>query len=228
MGSTRLPGKIMCDLAGQSVLFRVVERLSRARRLDEIMIATTTQPADDAVADLCHARAWNVFRGSENDVLDRYYHAAQASQADVVVRVTSDCPLVDAGVVDAVIADFLTQQPGLDYSVTEGFPRGLDTEVFRADALARAWREARDPALREHVTAHLYKHPEDYKLRSFIHRPDCSHHRWTVDTAEDLRLVQLIFEHFPNAHFSWQEALALVASHAEWNEINAHIRQKEI
>lgn len=228
VGSTRLPGKVLLDLAGEPMLARVVDRLQGARRLDEVIIATTTMPQDDAIIALCEERGWRFFRGDEHDVLDRYYHAARARTADVVVRITSDCPLIDAGVVDDTIAAFLERQPALDYAVNGGFPRGLDTEVISAGALNRAWREASDPALREHVTAHIYRHPSDYRLFQLTHEPDLSHLRWTVDTPEDFQVAELIFRHFQDTPFSWREALALWEQHPEWQEINRDIQQKVV
>lgn len=232
MGSTRLPGKVLRDLAGEPVLVRCVNRLQRAQMLDEVVVATTVQNADQAIVRLCTERGWPCFRGSEEDVLDRYYQAAIAHQADVVVRVTSDCPLIEPEVVDRVIGEFLDRQPGLDYAANtlppRTFPRGLDAEVIRCDALERAWREDRNPAWREHVTPYVYRNPERFSLYGVTNEADYSHMRWTVDTPEDLAFVRRIYDHFGHDLFSWREVLAVLKEHSEWMAINHHVQQKAI
>lgn len=228
LGSSRLPGKVLLDLAGEPMLKRVVDRVKRARGVDEIVIATTLELRDDLLERMCAERNWPCFRGSEQDVLDRYYQAALSRKADVVVRITSDCPLIDPAVVDQTIEAFLARQPGLDYAATLGYPRGLDTEVFSFEALSRAWREAADPRLREHVTAHIYQHPQAYALHWHRQDPSFEDQRWTVDTAEDLKLIELIFNHFRDEPFSWRDVMALLQRHPDWQEINRHIVQKAV
>jgi len=154
MGSTRLPGKVLLDLAGEPVLARVVNRTQRATMLDEIVIATTTESRDEAIVELCSSRDWAYFRGSEDDVLDRYYQAAKKHHAEVVVRITSDCPLIEPEIIDLVIWKFL-EEDSLDYVSNilspRTFPRGLDVETMTFEALKRAWQEDKNPAWREHV-----------------------------------------------------------------------------
>jgi spore coat polysaccharide biosynthesis protein SpsF len=230
MGSSRLPGKVLLDLHGETMLSRVVRRLRRARRIDQVIVATTTEPKDDALADFCRTHDVFCFRGSENDVLDRYAQAARATQADVVVRITSDCPLIDPGVVDEVTEYFLNSQPAVDYvsnvAPVRTYPRGLDTEVFSREALERAHREASDASSREHVTAYIYRHPESFRIEGYRGVRDESAHRWTVDTPEDFALVEKIYAHFGGDEFTWQEALALIERHPEWSRLNEHIEQK--
>jgi spore coat polysaccharide biosynthesis protein SpsF (cytidylyltransferase family) len=156
MGSSRLPGKTIADVAGRPLLLHVVERTQRARRVDKVVVATTDRSSDDPIADLCQREGIQCFRGSEDDVLDRFYRTAQAHGADVVVRITADCPLIDAAVIDKVIARF--QAGDCDYVsniLRYTYPDGLDTEVFSFAALERAWREAKKPSEREHVTPYL-------------------------------------------------------------------------
>lgn len=232
MGSTRLPGKVLMDLAGEPMLARVANRARRAVSLNEVVIATTTEPADNAIEDLCRNRMWPCFRGSRDDLLERYYHAAMAYNADVVVRITSDCPLIDPGVVDRVVGVFTEQQPGIDY-VSNGlpmrtFPRGLDTEVMSLGALGRAWTECRDLALREHVTIYIKRHPDRFRMHGVTCEEDYSYMRWTVDTAEDLTLVRRIYKYFGHDRFSWREVLAVLEEHPDWCEINSHVAQKEV
>lgn len=232
MGSTRLPGKVLMDLVGEPMLVRVVRRLRRAHTLNEIVVAATVEPADQVIADLCTEQGWPCYRGSQDDVLDRYYQAALQYRADAVVRITSDCPLIDASVVDRVVQEFLARQPHADYVSNtlspRTFPRGLDTEIMRFGALEQAWRDAAEVPFREHVTLFMYRHPERFRLQGVFHDTDLSGLRWTVDTPEDRQLVQRIYEHFGHDGFSWQEVLELLTQHPEWQEINRGIQQKTV
>ena len=232
MGSTRLPGKAFLDLCGEPMLARVMARCQRAKTLKRTIVATTTEPADDVLCDLCTARGWPFYRGSQDDVLDRYYQTAKEHEGDVVVRITSDCPVIDPGVIDLTVAEFLRLQPDCDY-VSNGepprpFPRGLDVEVFHFHALEWAWREAREAAFREHVTPYIYRHPEKFRVVPFLADRDYSDQRWTVDTPEDRALVLKLFEHFGHDHFSWREILAVLEEHPDWRDINRHIQQKVV
>lgn len=232
VGSTRLPGKVLLDLAGDAVLARCVNRTRRAQTLDEVVIATTAKPADDAIVDLCAERGWPCFRGSEEDLLDRYYQAAVAYQADVVVRITSDCPLIEPEIVDRVVREFLERQPDVDYACNvlpqRTFPRGLDTEVMRFDVLEQAWREDDNPAWREHVTPYIQRNPDLFRIHGVINGVDYSHMRWTVDTPKDLVFVRCIYDYFGHDRFSWRDVLAVLEDHSEWLEINRHVQQKVI
>ena len=232
MASSRLPGKVLMDLAGEPVLVRCVNRICRARSINEIVVATTSQPADDAILNLCRQKNWPCFRGSEEDVLDRFYHTAIKWRADLVVRITSDCPLIEPIIVDQVVQDFLKRQPKVDYVSNSlpprTFPRGLETEVIGLNVLERAWREDRNPAWREHVTPYIYKNPALFQIYGVTHARDYSHMRWTVDTSEDLDFVRRIYDHFGQDLFSWEEVLALLEVHPEWLEINRHVQQKVI
>jgi len=232
MGSTRLPGKVLLDLAGKPMLARGVNRVRRTQALDEVVVATTVQPADDVIVRLCAERGWLCFRGSEDDVLDRYYHAAVAHQADIVVRVTSDCPLIEPEIVDRAVWEFLNLQPEVDYVSNmlprRTFPRGLDTEVIRFDALERAWREDVNPAWREHVTLYIRRNPDLFHIHGVTNKVDYSHMRWTVDTPEDLAFVRRIYNHFGHDCFSWREVIAVLEEHPEWLEINRRVKQKVI
>jgi len=230
MGSSRLPGKVLLDLGGETVLARVVRRLLRARLLDDVMVATTDSAADDAIAGECERVAVSFFRGSEDDVLDRYWKAAKVCQADAVVRITSDCPLIDPQVVDEAISAF--RDRSVDYAsntIVRTYPGGLDTEVFSRAALERAWVEAGKSYEREHVTPYFYEHPELFRIASVCSRTDCSRFRWTLDTAEDLQLIRKIYSSFGNQDsFGWQEALALMERKPELGNLNSHISQKSL
>jgi len=230
-GSTRLPGKVLEDLAGEPMLARVVDRTRRAKTLDATVVATTIQPVDDAIVRLCKERGWPFFRGSEEDVLDRYYHAASAFRANVVVRITSDCPLIEPEIVDRVVNEFLSHYPEVEYvsnSLQRTFPLGLDVEVMSFGALKKAWQEDNNPAWREHVTPYIWHHPQKFKIRNVANDMDYSHMRWTVDTIEDLTFVRKIYNYFQNDTFSWREVLHLLEMHPEWLEINRHVQQKAV
>ena len=232
IGSTRLPGKVLLDLAGKPMLARCVNRTRRAQTLDEVVVATTEQPTDEAIVRLCAERGCPCFRGSEDDVLDRYYRAAVEHQADVVVRITSDCPLIEPDIIDRVVQQFLDLQPEVDYACNtlprRTFPRGLDTEVMRFDVLEQAWREDNNPAWREHVTPYIQRNPDLFRIHGVVNEVDYSHIRWTVDTSEDLAFVRCIYNHFGHDRFSWREVLAVLGQHLEWLEINRHVQQKVV
>lgn len=231
MGSTRLPGKVLEDLASQPMLAHVVNRTRRAKSLDAVAVATTTQPADNVIVHLCQTQNWPYFRGSEEDVLDRYYQAALAFKADVIVRITSDCPLIEPEIIDRVVNEFLYYYPEVEYvsnTLTHSFPRGLDVEVMSFDALKKAWQEDRNSAWREHVTPYIWRHPEKFKIRNIANDTDYSYMRWTIDAIEDLTFVRKIYDHFQNDSFTWREVLNLLEMHPEWLEINRHIQQKAV
>lgn len=228
MGSTRLPGKVLADVGGESTLGRVVGRLRRSQLLDELVIATTVAVADEAIVREAQRLGVPCFRGDELDVLNRYYQAARAFQPDVVVRITSDCPLIDPEVSDRTIRAFLHEKP--DYAsnaLQRTYPRGLDTEVITAEALGRAWRDAKRPYEREHVTPFLYEHPELFKLLSVTNEIDSGWHRWTLDTPEDLEFVRSVYSRFDNSDdFSWRETLQLLEREPALIDLNGHIQQK--
>jgi len=230
MGSSRLPQKVLKDLGGATVLDRVLNRLGRSRLIQESLVATTIEPADIAIVEHCTRTGWEVFRGSEQDVLDRYYRAAKYTDADVVVRITSDCPVIDPEVTDATIRAFLDRRA--DYASNtrvRTYPRGLDTEVMTVQALERAWHESSKPYQREHVTPYIYEHPSEFKLHGIENDADCSGHRWTIDTPEDLRLLQAIYARFGGRDdFGWREVLELVEADPSLADINRHIVQKAV
>jgi spore coat polysaccharide biosynthesis protein SpsF len=230
MGSTRLPGKVLKDLGGETVLARVVNRTRRATLLDEVVVATSILPADDVIARECEALKVACFRGDETDVLDRYYRAAQKFATDAVVRITADCPLIDPELIDAAIRSRLDQKA--DYasnSLARTYPRGLDVEVFTADALSRAWSAAKEEYQRTHVTPYLYQNPELFKVISIAEEGDHSKYRWTLDTAEDLELLRAVYKHFGNRdNIRWIEVLDLMEAQPELAALNSHVRQKAL
>jgi len=229
MASTRLPGKVLKDLEGETVLARVVNRLRRARLINELLVATTDSPADDAIVKECRGLGAPVSRGDQNDVLDRYFRASQLAKAEIVVRITSDCPLIDPEITDKTIAAFLEALP--DYAsnvLARTYPRGLDTEVMSVAALGKAWQAARKSYEREHVTPYIYEHPAEFKLLSVTEDEDRSGHRWTLDTAEDLEFIRAIYVRLKDkAMFGWRDVLELLDREPALIELNRSVMQKD-
>lgn len=231
MTSTRLPGKVLKQVLGKSLLEYQIERLQRVRLVDQIVIATTTNDIDQPIIDLCNRLSISHYRGSEDDVLARYHGAAITYQADVVVRVTSDCPVIDPQVIDQVIQFYIDAYPKYDYfsnCLERTYPRGMDTEVFAFKALDQAFQQATDQLDREHVTPFIYRNPDRYQLGKVTNSKKLDNHRWTVDMPEDFELIKKIIESlYPiKPNFSLEDCLELLSQHTEWNMINKNIGQK--
>jgi spore coat polysaccharide biosynthesis protein SpsF len=229
MGSTRLPGKVLLDLAGGTMLARVVRRVRRARLIDAVVVATSTAPGDAPIVEECGWLGVACFRGCEADVLCRYHEAATAYEAEAIVRITADCPLVDPEVTDRVVRAFLDGRP--DYAsnvLRRTYPRGLDTEVMGASALARAACEAAEPYQRVHVTPYFYEHPERFRLVSVTGSQDLSGHRWTVDSPGDLAFARAVYERMDGDGFSWHDVCRLLADQPQLADLNRHVRHKEL
>jgi spore coat polysaccharide biosynthesis protein SpsF len=233
MRSSRLPGKVLRPILGKPMLELMVERLKRARTIDGIVIATTDQPSDQPIADLAARLGVGHFRGSEDDVLGRVLGAARSARADVIVETTGDCPLHDPAIIDKVVADF--RMGGADFvSNVLGYttPRGTDVRVFTTDALDEINRASSDPADHEHVSLHFWEHPEKYRLRNVRTELPASvaELRLTVDTPEDLQLVQTVYEElYPqNPDFTLADILELFDRRPELPLLNRSTKQKEV
>lgn len=229
LGSTRLPGKVLRPVLGRPLLEYQLERLDRIEHPHVTALATTVDPRDDPLVRFAAERDIQVIRGPENDVLARYAVAVRELGATVVVRVTGDCPLLDPMVADAVIDRFMVGD--VDYAsntIRRTYPRGLDVEVFSADVLAIAAREATLEWDREHVTPYIYGHPGRFRLAQVIADVDLSAERWTVDTPEDFGLVEWIIGALYPDHptFSWLDVMTLLDRHPERRRVNAHVAQK--
>lgn len=231
MSSTRLPGKILKDLVPRiTALEYMLKRISRSKELEKIIIATTENPADAAIADKMKAIEQQYFIGSENDVLDRYYKAAVqvgAKQGDIIVRLTSDCPLHDPAVIDEVVRFFKSG----DYDYAENciepytYPDGMDVEVFTFGALEKAWKEAMKPSHREHVTFYFWTNPELFKLGHYVNpKEGQADYRLTLDYPSDYEVISKVAQHFaPRMDFTMDEVLAFLDTHPEIKELNASV-----
>jgi glutamate-1-semialdehyde 2,1-aminomutase/spore coat polysaccharide biosynthesis protein SpsF len=225
MGSTRFPGKTLVEIAGEPMLGHVVDRATLIRGVDEVIVATTENPADDAIVHFATGKGLQVHRGSEDDVLDRFYKTTKCFNISVIIRVTPDCPLLDPKVSGCILDRFLQANGNLDYvcnTEPRTFPDGLDTEVFSIDALERAWHEARLPSEREHVTPYMWKNPDKFRIANICYKRDLSAMRWTVDEPSDLEFVRAIFARvgMKNRSFAMEEILELLESEPHLIEIN--------
>jgi spore coat polysaccharide biosynthesis protein SpsF len=226
MGSTRLPGKTLVDIAGEPFLAHVIKRTRASRTVRDIVVATTTDPADDAIVALAARLGAGTYRGSANDVLDRFYQAARQASAGIIVRITADDPFKDPDVIDLIVGRLLAD-PALDYAsntIEPTFPEGLDVEAFTFAALSRAWHEAKLPSEREHVTPYLWKNPDRFRVENVRHATDLSKLRWTLDYAEDLRFTREVYARLYRGQvFRMAEILALLQSEPQLAAINTGI-----
>ena len=216
MSSSRLPGKVLADVAGAPMILRQIERVRRAKRVSRLIVATSIRSDDDPLVQALVGAGVEVVRGDLDDVLSRFILALDAaSDQTVAVRLTADCPLADPTVIDAAIARF--EQTGADYVTSGGdtrtFPKGLDTEVFKTDALRQAHAETADPYDREHVTPFIYRHPERFSLGALTQDRAEGDVRWTVDRPDDLEFVRAVYAALYPAHpdFTSDDVRAFVA-----------------
>ncbi len=232
MAAQRLPGKVLLDIGGIPMLAHVLGRTIRAHTVHKVAVATTTDPSDDVIEAFCRANGWECFRGSMSDVLDRYYQAARLLKADVVVRITADCPLIDPGLIDEAVQTFFDRK--LDFVANRlpppfkrTYPIGLDVEVVSFAALERAWREAKETFEREHVLPYLYEQEGRFKVFQLNYSEDLGALRWTVDTPEDLELVRQIVSRFNGREdFTWLDVLELFHREPQLAEINSSVNHK--
>lgn len=238
MGSTRLPGKVLLDLGGKPMLARVVSRCRQATMVDQVVIATSDDPSDDAIENYCIAQGYPYLRGSLHDVLDRYYQAARQFEASIIVRITADCPLIDPAVIDQVVSALIggEQESEWDFVANRlpppwkrSYPIGLDVEVCTFSALERAWKEAKEAHQREHVMPYLYEQEGRFQVLVLNHIPDYGDLRWTVDTPEDLALIRQIYSRFDGEdEFSWMDVIELFQHEPALAEINASVAPKRV
>ncbi len=255
MSSSRLSGKILADIAGQPMMTRVLTRVGRAKTLSEVIFATTVDASDDPVAEYCDFAGIPYTRGNLFDVLDRYYQAALQAKADVVVRITADCPVIDPELIDNVVNIVISGQSSVisqfDFAANRlpppwgrTYPIGLDVEVCTFKALKKAWKEAKEPQQREHVMPFFYEDtqlitenrllqtglsPRGFNIALLHHATDFGDYRWTVDTPEDLEFMREIYSRFDGRDdFTWKEVLNLVHDEPELMKINAGVEHKTL
>lgn len=230
MGSERLPGKVLLDIAGQTMLERVVRRVQKAKSIDRLVVATSTKEADNGIAQLATRLGVHITRGREDDVLDRFRQAALETRASTIVRVSADSPFVDPEVTDMVVDAYLTSDA--DYASNKleaSFPLGLDVEAFSREALDTIAKEATESYERAHVTLAIYSEPGRFKLLPVTTTPNRHGWRWTVDTNEDLRFAREVFSRLGGSNdFSWMDVVGLIEKEPKLAEINSHLKPKDV
>lgn len=231
MGSTRLQGKVLIDIQGKLLLEHVIDRVRMARLIDRMVIATTFNEKDKAIIEFAKNLNIPYYVGSEDDVLDRFYQAAKKYKAETIVRITPDDPFKDPEVTDKIISYYLKYKDSLDYvsnTIKPTYPEGLDVEVFSFETLEKAWKEAKKPSEREHVTPYIWNHPELFRLTNVENDEDLSHLRWTLDTEADLRFTQEIYARLYRGQvFLMKDILALLSAEPELTQINQGITRYE-
>jgi spore coat polysaccharide biosynthesis protein SpsF len=231
MGSTRLFGKIMKKICGKTILEHDILRISEAKNIDEIIIATTVAPADIAIKEEAKRLRIKSFCGSENNVLSRYYYAAKENNANIVVRITSDCPLYDATLLDDMLEIFSSlKYDYLSNCIKRTYPRGLDTEIFTFAALEKSYNNATEESQKEHVTPYIYQNLDIFKLQNYISKENNSKFRWTLDTKEDFEFIEAVYNELyqEGKIFNTAEILKLLKEKPELININSHIEQKKV
>ncbi len=234
LSSSRLPGKVLLGVGGEPMLARVINRVRQAQLIDEILVATTSDVADEPILQFCVEQGVACFHGHPYDVLDRYYQAALSAEVDVIIRITADCPMIAPEEIDRVIQTFLDN--GADFAANRlpppfvrTTPIGMDCEVCSFEALQQAWREADQPYQREHVMPYLYDTPGRFKVQVVDMQPSLGHLRFTVDTSEDLQLANQVYDAFNGRDdFSLQELLAENERHPEWQNQVAQVHHKSL
>ncbi len=229
--STRLKGKIFKEISGKPMLWHVINRLSYSKLTDKIVVATTLDKEDDGTEEFCRANNILYYRGSVEDVLSRFYETARVFNAGTIIRITSDCPLIDPVIIDKMLTEFKREEVLFDYMsnvVQRTFPRGLDTEIISFHALEKAYSEAGTNSDREHVTPYIYSNPELFKIKSYTSSIDYSFHRWTVDTEEDFKLIEAVYNSLykPDRLFLFEDVIKLFVRNPGLIRINQHVKQK--
>ncbi len=231
MSSTRLPGKVMLRFSGNTLLGHIIERLSYSKCITQVVVATTKNSSDDELVGWLKENNFNYFRGDESNVLDRYYESAKYCKAQHIARITSDDPFKDPQIIDDIAKLYF--EKSLDFAYNNkppSFAEGLDTEIFSFEALERANRNARDTFEREHVTQHFYRNPREFKQQNLVSSKDFSHLRWTIDTQQDLKMTELVYENLYKANqiFYANDILSLIERKPEIPLINQNVKRSEM
>ena len=230
MGSTRLPGKIMKKIEQKTVLEYVISSLENSKFIQEIIIATTKNKEDDIIEDKVKKLGKKIYRGSQDNVLERYTFAARENKLDVVIRITSDCPLNDVNIVDSIISEFIDKKPDyISNTIKRTYPRGMDCEVFSINALERAYTDAESDSDKEHVTPYIYKNPDKFKISHYCADEDKSKYRITLDVEEDFEVISFIIKEINNKSldFSYESVIKIIEDSKIYT-INQHVEQKNV
>lgn len=234
MGSSRLPGKMTIDIAGKSTLIRVIERLNQAKRLDGIVLATSTNSADDVLADIAKAHGVSVFRGSEEDVLNRVCKAHNMMESDIVVEICGDCPLIDPEIIDQAVGAYMANKTDLvAVGTKQSFPQGTEVQVFSAASLADADANANDPAHREHVTLYFHENSDKFDIFHLmapksLQAPEL---RLQLDYPQDLELISKIYRHLEPSlkqTFRTEDILSLIKQYPDLADINSDCEERAV
>lgn len=235
VGSTRLPGKILKEICGKTILHHEIDRLKKCKEIDEIVIATTDKEDDDKIVNEAKKLSVKYFRGSENDVLSRFYYSAKENNADIIVRVTSDCPCIDFEILDKMLIYFKEKykEKQVDYlsnTIKRTYPRGYDIEIFTFSALEKSYINAKKEYEREHVTPYIYDKTNNFLKLSFENKDDYSEYRVTLDTIEDFIVIKNIFEnlYYKNPYFKLNDVVQYLNDNLHIVDINKHIEQKKL
>lgn len=235
VGSTRLPGKILKEICGKTILHHEIDRLKKCKEIDEIVIATTDKEDDDKIVNEAKKLSVKYFRGSENDVLSRFYYSAKENNADIIVRVTSDCPCIDFEILDKMLIYFKDKykEKQIDYlsnTINRTYPRGYDIEIFTFSALEKSYINAEKEYEREHVTPYIYDKTNNFLKLSFENTEDYSKYRVTLDTIEDFIVIKNIFEnlYYKNPYFKLNDVVQYLNNNLHIVDINKHIEQKKL
>lgn len=235
VGSTRLPGKILKEICGKTILHHEIDRLKKCKEIDEIVIATTDKEDDDKIVNEAKKLSVKYFRGSENDVLSRFYYAAKENNADIIVRVTSDCPCIDFEILDKMLIYFKEKykEKQVDYlsnTIKRTYPRGYDIEIFTFSALEKSYINAKKEYEREHVTPYIYDKTNNFLKLPFENKEDYSEYRVTLDTIEDFIVIKNIFEnlYYKNPYFKLNDVVQYLNNNLHIVDINKHIEQKKL
>lgn len=233
MNSRRLPEKVMKEISGKAMLWYVVKRLEYSKKVEDIIIATTKNPQDDAIEEFCKKNLFKFFRGSETDVLDRYFQCASEYEVETVVRITADCPLIDPKIVDKVVGEYKKRSRDFDGAsniIKRRYPIGLDTEVLSFESLEKCWENASRKHQREHVTQYIYENPDEFKLISIENNADYSGLRWTVDEIDDLEFIRQIYKRLYDGKnsFGMRETLETLEKEPYLKKINQDVKHNWI
>ena len=235
VGSTRLPGKILKEICGKTILHHEIDRLKKCKEIDEIVIATTDKEDDDKIVNEAKKLSVKYFRGSENDVLSRFYYSAKENNADIIVRVTSDCPCIDFEILDKMLIYFKEKykEKQVDYlsnTIKRTYPRGYDIEIFTFSALEKSYINAKKEYEREHVTPYIYDKTNNFLKLPFENKDDYSEYRVTLDTIEDFIVIKNIFEnlYYKNPYFKLNDVVQYLNNNLHIVDINKHIEQKKL